>query len=144
MRTATSLGLAASLTVLAACQGSDGAPGSGPAQTFDAIAPTETVFVTGTEPFWSLEIEDGQALYKTPQDPDGERLEVARFAGNNGLAYNGRIAGGSLDAMITPGACSDGMSDRTYPYTATLLVGGQQRNGCAWTDRQPFTGPATP
>ena len=45
---------------------------------------------------------------------------------------------------VTPGDCSDGMSDRTYPFVATLQVAGEQRNGCAWTERRPFTGSAAP
>ena len=49
-----------------------------------------------------------------------------------------------FDLMITPGECSDGMSDRTYPYTATLLVGDEQRQGCAWTDSQPYDEPELP
>ena len=45
---------------------------------------------------------------------------------------------------VTPGACSDGMSDRTYPYTVTLKIGDDTREGCAWTDAQPFEGPEAP
>ena len=41
-------------------------------------------------------------------------------------------------------ACSDGMSDRSYPFTVTLMVMGEQREGCAWTDKQPFSGPQHP
>jgi uncharacterized membrane protein len=36
------------------------------------------------------------------------------------------------------------MSDRTYPFTVTLQVRGEQRNGCAYTGRQPFTGSEHP
>jgi len=45
---------------------------------------------------------------------------------------------------VTPGACSDGMSDRSYPYTVTLQVRGEQRQGCAWTARTSYTGPENP
>jgi uncharacterized membrane protein len=45
---------------------------------------------------------------------------------------------------VTRGACSDGMSDREYPFTVTLQVGEEKRMGCAWTDKMPFTGPANP
>jgi uncharacterized membrane protein len=46
--------------------------------------------------------------------------------------------------MITPGVCSDGMSDRTYPFVATLRLGDETRNGCAWSENSPFVGPETP
>jgi len=46
----------------------------------------------------------------------------------------------AVDVMITPGECSDGMSYYVYPFTATLQVGDEQRNGCASTSRQPATG----
>jgi uncharacterized membrane protein len=32
------------------------------------------------------------------------------------------------------------MSDRSYPFTATLTIGDELRNGCAYTDIQMFTG----
>ena len=84
------------------------------------------------------------ATYATPDNPDGSEFPVERFAGNNGLGISGDMDGQSFDLTITPGECSDGMSDRTYPYTATLLIGAEQRQGCAWTNSQPFSGPEMP
>jgi uncharacterized membrane protein len=129
---------------LAACQSGSGEPGSGPTDAFDGISEGETIRLTGTEPFWGGEIAQGEARYTTPDIPDGIRFPVQRFAGNNGLAFTGTMDGTSFDLTVTPGECSDGMSDRTYPYTATLLIGGEQRTGCAYTDAQPFTGPENP
>jgi uncharacterized membrane protein len=36
------------------------------------------------------------------------------------------------------------MSDRSYPFTVTLQVKGELRKGCAWTDKQAFSGPKHP
>ena len=83
-------------------------------------------------------------VYSTPENQEGETIAVRRFAGNNGLGFSGMFDGAPFDMTITPGACSDGMSDRTYPFTVTLKLGEEQRNGCAWTERTPFTGPANP
>ena len=130
--------------LLAACQSGDGAPASGPTQVFDGITAGETIYLTGTEPFWGGEIAGKKARYSTPENQDGTRFDVERFAGNNGLAFTGMVEGSNFDLTVTPGECSDGMSDRTYPFTATLSIGGEQRNGCAWTDRQDFTGPDAP
>ena len=125
---------------LAACQ----AAGPERAASFAGIAPEETVRFTGTEPFWGGEITGTAALYRTPEQPDGVPFTVSRFAGNHGVSFSGTMDGQRFDMMVTPGACSDGMSDRTYPYTATLMLAGQQLAGCAWTDRQAFTAGATP
>ena len=50
----------------------------------------------------------------------------------------------SLTVTLKMGACSDGMSDRTYPFAVTLQVRGEKREGCAWTDKQAFSGPEHP
>ena len=50
------------------------------------------------------------------------------------------LDGARFDMTVTPGECSDGMSDRTYPYTVTLAIGQQTRLGCGWTDAEPATG----
>ena len=134
------------MALLAACGSGNtddatGAPGEG---TFTAIAEGETVHFAGTEPFWSGSAGGGMATYATPEQPEGREFAVERFAGNNGLGISGAIDGAGFDLTITPGECSDGMSDRSYPYTATLLLGSEQRQGCAWTDSQPFNGPEMP
>ena len=127
------------LVLLAACGGkADNAPETAATGTFDAISPHEQVHYTGTEPFWGGVAGAGMATYSTPENPDGSEFAVERFAGNNGLGISGDMDGQAFDLTVTPGECSDGMSDRTYPYTATLMVGGEQRQGCAWTDSQPF------
>lgn len=142
--------LTVSLAALSACQpgAGDSRGGSaiveGPAATFSGIAKDETIRFVGTEPFWSGEIVDTQLRYATPENARGERVTVRRFAGNNGLAYTGTLKDQAIDLAITPGACSDGMSDRRFPYVATLKLGDEQRNGCAWTSRQPFTEPNQP
>ncbi|HEU4820448.1 MAG TPA: hypothetical protein VFS87_04750 [Qipengyuania sp.] len=142
------IGIAAglvSLALVAGCQRVAGGQSSGASQqAFDAIAEDETIRLVGTEPFWGGTVEAGRLVYMTPENQIGETIAVKRFAGNSGLGLSGTRGGKPLDVTITRGACSDGMSDRTYPYTATLRLDAEQRNGCAWTDRQPFSGPANP
>lgn len=111
---------------------------------FSGIAETERVRATGTEPFWNAEIAGAELTYTTPKDMDGTAVSVSRFAGNSGVSFTGTLAGESLDLVVTEGECSDGMSDRRFPFTATLRIGEEQRSGCAWTDSRPFTGPAAP
>ncbi len=124
--------------------GDDGIIKAGEAEVFDAIAADETVQFSGTEPFWGGEVTGSELRYSTPDNIDGVRIIVERFAGNNGLSFSGELNGQPFDLAVTPGECSDGMSDRSYPFVATLQIGEETRSGCAWTDDMPFTGPENP
>lgn len=136
------LTLAALPLLLAACQG--GADAERSVESYDGIAADETVHFTGTEPFWGGESAGGTLTYSTPENIEGRTISVERFAGNNGLSIAGELDGASFDLVVTPAECSDGMSDRTYPFVATLQIGEETRFGCAWTDRQPFAGSEAP
>ena len=80
----------------------------------------------GTEPFWSLLIDEhnltftlagGQpVLQPTPQVIHG-------FAGE--IYQTPRI-----NVNIVHAQCSDGMSDRTYPDKVQVTVDGHRFNGC--------------
>lgn len=111
---------------------------------FDDIAMSETIRVTGTEPFWNAVITDGELTYSTPEELEGQSTHITKFAGNSGLAFHGTLDAQPLDLVITRGACSDGMSDRSYPFTATMQLGEEQLEGCAWSDNHPFTGDPAP
>ena len=113
-------------------------------KTFDKVAPDEIVTVTGTEPFWAIRIKAGQANYSNPEHPEGFDFAVARFAGNNGLGFTGTLFEEPITITLTPGQCSDGMSDRAFPYVATIALGEETLRGCGYTDRQPFTGEEAP
>ena len=128
---------------LAACgQGGDSPiPGDeNDHQPFSLIGEGETVRFTGTEPFWGGSVAGGRLSYTTPDNIDRATITVARFAGRGGLTFSGTLGGAPFDLLVTMGECSDGMSDRTYPFTATLSLGEELRRGCAWTDAQPFAG----
>lgn len=128
--------------ILAACAQGDQI--SRDTQPFDGIAETEKLTLIGTEPFWDIRITGTRATYSSPEDSDGSEFAVTRFAGNNGLGYSGELSGEPVQIAITAGECSDGMSERTYPYTATVAWGERMLNGCGHTDRQPFTGEGAP
>ena len=136
----------AALLALTGCKGGqdDRVVTAEDANPYDGIAADETIIIGGTEPFWGGTISGQTLTYTTPEDPDGQTITVRRFAGMNGLGFSGTLEDKALDLAVTPGSCSDGMSDRTYPFTATLRIGTETRNGCAHTDRQGFTGPENP
>ena len=141
--------LAAALSVaLVGCQpgpeGPEGTTTDAPGEAFAQIAPDETARFTGTEPFWGGQVAGGSLTYSTVEDPDGTTIAVERTRIAEPVVAGEALDGTSFDMAITPGECSDGMSDRTYPFTVTLRIGEEQRTGCAWTDRMPFSGPANP
>ena len=107
---------------------------AGDERAYAGIAEDAIINITGTEPFWNGRVEGDRLLYRTPDNMDGMRVPVSRFAGRGGLAFNGTLDGRELDLAITPGSCSDGMSDRIYPFVATLQIGGERREGCAWRE----------
>lgn len=111
---------------------------------YDGIAEDETLHFTGTEPFWGGEVTGRTLTYQTPEDQTGEVIEIERFAGRGGISFSGLFEGAEFEMMATPLKCGDGMSDRTYPFTVTLMIGKDMRNGCGWTDRQRFEGPEHP
>ena len=111
---------------------------------YDGIAEDEVLRFTGTEPFWGGEVSGKTLTYSTPEDQDGTVIAVERFAGRGGISYSGLLQGADFEMTITPLACSDGMSDRTYPFTVTLEIGEDKRNGCAWSEQHPFEGPEHP
>lgn len=136
------------LALLSACQPPQKAnelPGSGgPNNVFDAIAADEVIRFTGTEPFWGGEARAAQLTWTTPERPEGVTIAASRFAGRGGLSISGTLDGAPLLLAITPARCSDGMSDRSYPFAVSVQMGEQELKGCAWTERQPFKGPEAP
>ena len=111
---------------------------------YSEIAEDEVLRFTGTEPFWGGEVSGKTLKYSTPEDQDGTVIAVERFAGRGGISYSGLLDGADFEMTITPLECSDGMSDRTYPFTVTLEIGEDKRNGCAWSEQHPFEGPEHP
>lgn len=133
---------------LSACTPSDSIDTSG--SVYDGVSAQASLTLTGTEPFWGLEIAaaatDGShsARFTQPSDIEGREFSVTRFAGNNGFGFSGELAGEAVQVAITPGDCSDGMSDRRYPFAATVAWGESTLLGCAYSSDAPFEGPDTP
>jgi uncharacterized membrane protein len=141
---AARLALLLSLALAACHADTENLPGGDGRQPYSGIAEGERLRFTGTEPFWGGEVTGGTLIYTTPEDQAGRAIEVSRFAGRGGLSFSGTFDGAPLVLVASEIACSDGMSDRTYPFTITLQVRGETRSGCGWTEARPFTGPDAP
>ena len=92
----------------------------------------------GTEPFWGVRIEGTTVSYTNPQTPTPHSTTVTRREASGRLELAGTLDGRSLRITVAPQACSDGMSDRTYPFTLTLALGEQMLEGCAYPTGMPL------
>ena len=86
---------------------------------------------TGTEPFWGGTIDGTAILYQTPDDQAGKTINATIAKAGMATLYSGMLDGQPFVLTLTPGTCSDGMSDTVYPISAALTVHGEQRQGCA-------------
>lgn len=85
----------------------------------------------GNEPFWSVQARGGTLVFTTPEDQAGVTLEGRRVPSLVGTVILGTGPRGEFHLGITPGKCSDGMSDRSYDHASTFIYGGTTYKGCA-------------
>lgn len=86
----------------------------------------------GTEPFWSARVEGRCVTYSHPDDPEGSRVWTRYAPRAGGGVWSGTLGKQPFELMaVARAGCSDGMSDKAYPLSAALLVGGERRAGCA-------------
>ncbi len=110
----------------------------------------EKIICSGTEPFWTLRISKSSSTYDGTIASTGEWLEGEKldFIARNPLAgrttatwaitLKRQTAPDYITSLIsrTDTYCSDGMSDRDYPYQAILLSGNAPvpMQGCCQRD----------
>lgn len=78
----------------------------------------------GTEPFWTLRTDP--LIWATPDGDtpiqQAQTLESPWFQDHRRMIL-GRLQDAPIAMAVTPGLCSDGMSDRAYGLTATGAIG---------------------
>ena len=102
------------------------------ARTLAKVDLDQPLRALGTEPFWAVEITPAGLTYSGVDRPEQK-------AANPGPALQGTVAvwtteteaKAPLVVTLTATDCSDGMSDRTYPLTAKVEIGGESLTGCA-------------
>ncbi|MBC7897791.1 MAG: hypothetical protein H7066_20395 [Cytophagaceae bacterium] len=95
--------------------------------------PVEPAFrLLGTEPFWNLQIDSVGLRFRTPEDTAGQVFGATRavLVGDS-LRWNSVGDAGMIEAVVAPEQCSDGMSDKTWPYRARVVLGKTTYTGCA-------------
>lgn len=93
---------------------------------------TKALACSGTEPFWSLGIVQGQqAVYATP-DTAGETYPAGLVNSAEGRTDRFLLGmGDRLTAVIRREQCSDGMSDRVFGLDIDLVIDGSRlHSGC--------------
>lgn len=106
-------------------------PVAAPTVVPSAVASGDAWHAFGNEPFWSVEARGGTLVFKTPENQAGVTLQGRRVPSLVGTVIVGEEEGGEFHLGITPGECSDGMSDRTHAYAATFILGDRTYQGCA-------------
>lgn len=128
---------AASVLVLSACSQADETPvpaveAPQPTPVLAGVDLSQPIRALGTEPFWGLEFTGTELVYSTPEPPElRARQPEPVVQGTVATFETSTAAGVALKATLSATECSDGMSDRTYPLTAIVEIGGQTFTGCA-------------
>lgn len=92
----------------------------------------------GTEPFWGVRVESGHLVFTTPDDQDGRVLQASERNEGGATVYAGNDGGQAYALTITPGECSDGMSDRVFRFKAEFAIGDKRYSGCAAAAGDPW------
>lgn len=123
----------AALTLVACQNQSASTPPSnnGTTPTADTRTPPPVLRAMGNEPFWSIEIDGSRLLYTTPDDRAGQPIDANWINEGRGWRWIGNADQSAFDLTIEPGQCNDTMVDRSYAYSARVLMAGKTLQGCA-------------
>ncbi|MBC5796082.1 hypothetical protein H5968_13235 [Sphaerospermopsis sp. LEGE 00249] len=96
----------------------------------------EEFVARGTEPFWSVTVGRRGIIYSSPGNRDQTFPYTAPLTAQgrpNDLVRVYRFRGRENNMLILRkvNSCSDGMSDKNYPYSAILMLGNRVLEGCA-------------
>jgi uncharacterized membrane protein len=88
----------------------------------------------GTEPFWNVTVTPKGIVYSTPESkvtfPYSKALQADGRVEDTTFAYKFQKGRQQGTLVFNKAACNDGMSDRQYEYTTTLVLNNQVRAGC--------------
>ncbi|MGE3402553.1 MAG: GNAT family N-acetyltransferase [Vicinamibacterales bacterium] len=86
----------------------------------------------GNEPGWYLEVDDQRSLHLVYAYGEQQATlpAVQPVVEGDVTTFESSADGRALRAVVTPGPCSDGMSDLTYPLTVTVTLDAMELRGC--------------
>lgn len=86
----------------------------------------------GTEPFWAVTSGSAGLRYSTPDNSEGTIVIVEDEQSTpESRRLSGKMGDRPFAIELTVKPCSDGMSDRAYPFSARLTLDGETLEGCA-------------
>lgn len=85
----------------------------------------------GTEPFWAVKVRAESVTLTRPDQPEVTTANPGVRADGEQGVWDGTAGEQRLVLRLTPGECSDGMSDRRYGYAAEVWIDGETLRGCA-------------
>ncbi|MBH8567083.1 hypothetical protein I8748_33880 [Nostoc sp. CENA67] len=99
-------------------------------------ASNEEFIARGTEPFWNVTVSKRGIVYNSPGTQQVKFPYVAPLKAEGrpaDLVRVYRLKGTGNNTLIIQkvSACSDGMSDKNYPYSAIFIQGNKILEGCA-------------
>lgn len=103
----------------------------------------ETSFrAMGTEPFWSVQIEQNLMTLTRPYEQQGMANIVLTetLANRHGRAYEAQYDGQSLEFRIAHQLCEDDMAGAQYPAQVRLTLDGDTFTGCGGDRERLFRG----
>ncbi|WP_353930665.1 hypothetical protein WJM97_20735 [Okeanomitos corallinicola TIOX110] len=105
-------------------------------QSFAQSSKIEEFNVVGNEPFWNIQVTKKSIVHKAlgKQNqifPYSAPLSAQGRPVNKVRVYQLRGKGNNILILNKVENCSDTMSDKKYPYSATLIMGNQVFEGCA-------------
>jgi uncharacterized membrane protein len=121
------------LLALAACSPKPTPPAPAPVKAAADSDFSKPMEARGTEPFWALSIQGRTLTFTRPDQPVVTAIAPGAAIQPNQASWTGKMADGqTLKVTLYASACSDGMSDHAYGYTAEVDVPGQNPlSGCA-------------
>ncbi|MDF5707221.1 MAG: hypothetical protein PUP90_05945 [Nostoc sp. S4] len=97
---------------------------------------SEEFIASGTEPFWNVTVTKRGIVYTSPDVqkqtfPYVAPLKAQARPADLVRVYRLKGKGNNILMIKKVDACSDGMSDREYPYSAIFILGNKVLEGCA-------------
>ncbi|WP_138500805.1 COG3650 family protein [Nostoc sp. PA-18-2419] len=97
---------------------------------------SEEFIANGTEPFWSVTVTKTGIVYTSPDVqkqtfPYVAPLKAQARPADLVRVYRLKGKGNNILIIKKVDTCSDGMSDRQYPYSAIFVLGNKVLEGCA-------------
>lgn len=94
--------------------------------------PKYIVHARGNEPFWSVEVIDGQMIWRQPDAPKELVIEALEGQDAEGtVGYSGSAQGHALELFVAAEPCRDSMSGAYFAYSARATFDGKALKGCA-------------